>query len=148
LSSAPSTLLEAIGHWLGVYPDSDLQLAVLAEQGLPTEVVRTLSSRGLSPSEVHSLVIPQRTLKDRLSRKENLSRDESDRAIRAARVLALSERVLGSKERALRWMREPKRRFEGRTPLDLSGTAAGAQLVEQMLIQIDEGMFACGQRDQ
>lgn len=101
-----------------------------------------MSDRGLSQSEVYSLVIPQRTLKHRRIRKENLNRKESDRAIRTARILALAQRVLGSAERALRWMRESKRRFAGRTPLDLCVTGAGAQLVEEMLIQIDEGMFA------
>ena len=142
MSSVASSLLDSIGQWLGVHPDSELQLASLAEQGLPTEVVRVMSDRGLSQSEVYSLVIPQRTLKHRRSRKENLNRDESDRAIRTARVLALAQRVLGSEEKALRWMREPKRRFDGRTPLQFCVTGTGAQLVEEMLIQIDEGMFA------
>lgn len=142
MSAAGSSLLESIGEWLGIRPRSELQLATLAEEGLPNEVVHVLSEGGLSQSEVYSLVIPQRTLKHRRSRKESLSRDESDRAIRTARVLALSQRVLGSREKALRWMREPKRRFNGRTPLQMCVTGAGAQLVEEMLTQIDEGMFA------
>jgi putative toxin-antitoxin system antitoxin component (TIGR02293 family) len=142
MRSAASSLLQYIGHWLGVQPESELQLASLAETGLPTNVVRIMYDRGLSHSEVDSLVIPQRTLKHRRSRKENLSRDESDRAIRAARVLGLAERVLGSEDKALRWMREPKRRFEGRSPLQMCVTGAGSQLVEEMLVQIDEGMFA------
>lgn len=142
MSTAGSSLLDSIGAWLGVCPHSELQLATLAEQGLPTEVVRVMAERGLSQTEVYSLVIPQRTLKHRRSRKETLNRDESDRAIRTARVLALAQAVLGSEEKALRWMREPKRRFEGRTPLQMCVTGTGAQIVEEMLIQIDEGMFA------
>ena len=137
-----TSLLESIGDWLGVRPQSELQLASLAEKGLPTEVVSVMSGRGLSRSEVYSLIIPQRTLKHRRSRKESLNRDESDRAIRTARVLSLAQRVFGSEEKALRWMRAPKRRFEGRTPLQMSVTGAGTQLVEEMLIQIDEGIFA------
>jgi uncharacterized protein (DUF2384 family) len=39
-------------------------------------------------------------------------------------------------------MRQPKQRFGGRTPLDLLSTEAGGRLAEEMLIQIDEGMFA------
>lgn len=142
MSTAGSSLLDSIGAWLGVRPHSELQLVTLAEQGLPTEVVRAMAERGLSQTEVYSLVIPQRTLKHRRSRREALNRDESDRAIRTARVLALAQGVLGSEEKALRWMREPKRRFEGRTPLQMCVTGAGAQIVEEMLIQIDEGMFA------
>ncbi|MBV8829535.1 MAG: DUF2384 domain-containing protein, partial [Acidobacteriaceae bacterium] len=32
--------------------------------------------------------------------------------------------------------------FEGETPMHMLETEAGARLVEEMLIQIDEGMFA------
>jgi uncharacterized protein (DUF2384 family) len=39
-------------------------------------------------------------------------------------------------------MRQPKKRFEGETPMQLLQTEAGARLVEEMLIQIDEGMYA------
>jgi uncharacterized protein (DUF2384 family) len=39
-------------------------------------------------------------------------------------------------------MREPRARFEGRTPLEMMVTEAGGRLVEEMLLQIDEGMFA------
>jgi uncharacterized protein (DUF2384 family) len=39
-------------------------------------------------------------------------------------------------------MRKPKKRFEGDTSMNMLQTEAGARLVEQMLIQLDEGMFA------
>jgi len=39
-------------------------------------------------------------------------------------------------------MRQPKARFQGRTPLQMMVTEAGGRLVEEMLLQIDEGMFA------
>jgi putative toxin-antitoxin system antitoxin component (TIGR02293 family) len=142
MATAGLSLLDSTGQWLGVHVESEQQLAALAEKGLPTEVVRVMQDRGLSPSEVYALVIPQRTLEQRRSWRETLNRDESERAIRMARVLAFAQRVLGSEEKAFRWLREPKRRFEGRTPLPMCVTGSGAQLVEEMLIQIDEGMFA------
>lgn len=40
------------------------------------------------------------------------------------------------------WMRKAKKRFEGETPMQMLQTEAGARLVEQMLLQLDEGMFA------
>jgi putative toxin-antitoxin system antitoxin component (TIGR02293 family) len=83
-----------------------------------------------------------RTLKHRKSRHERLSREESDRAIRAARVLARAQQVMGSRAEALDWMRETKQRFNGRTPFQMLQTETGGRLVEEMLIQIDEGMFA------
>jgi uncharacterized protein (DUF2384 family) len=49
---------------------------------------------------------------------------------------------MGDQESALGWLRAPKRRFEDRAPMQMLATEAGGRLVEQMLIQIDEGMFA------
>ena len=40
------------------------------------------------------------------------------------------------------WMRAPKRRFESQSPLEMMRSEAGSRLVEEMLIQIEEGMFA------
>ncbi|MDX1982407.1 MAG: MbcA/ParS/Xre antitoxin family protein [Bryobacteraceae bacterium] len=66
----------------------------------------------------------------------------SDRAIRAARILARAQSTFGNPEKALVWMQEPKRRFGGRTPLEMLANEAGERLVEEILVQIDEGMFA------
>ena len=136
------TWLENIGVWLGTQTDSEFDLAQLAEDGLPIGIVRVMTDRGLTTKEVYSIVIPERTLKHRKSRKERLSREESDKAIRTARLLARAQSIFGNQEKVLLWMRQAKQRFGGRTPLDLLSTEAGGRLVEEMLIQIDEGMFA------
>jgi uncharacterized protein (DUF2384 family) len=39
-------------------------------------------------------------------------------------------------------MRETKQRFDGRTPFEMLQTETGGRLVEEMLTQVDEGMFA------
>jgi putative toxin-antitoxin system antitoxin component (TIGR02293 family) len=57
------------------------------------------------------------------------------------RVLALTESVYGSRERALAWLHKPHARLDGQTPLSLLKTETGSQMVEDLLIQIDEGMF-------
>jgi putative toxin-antitoxin system antitoxin component (TIGR02293 family) len=62
--------------------------------------------------------------------------------VRAARVLAKAGAVLGEDQSALAWLRSPKKRFEGRSPIAMLATEPGGRLVEEMLIQIDEGMFA------
>ncbi len=133
---------DEVGEWIGSEPASEFKLATLAEEGLPIGVVKVLVEHGLSNGEVYSIVIPQRTLKHRKSRQERLSREESDRAIRAARVLSRARNVMGTDAEALAWMREPKQRFEGRTPMQMLNTESGGRLVDEMLIQIDEGMFA------
>jgi putative toxin-antitoxin system antitoxin component (TIGR02293 family) len=89
-----------------------------------------------------AVIIPARTLKHRKSKRQPLSKEESERVVRTARILATANAVLGDANSALAWLRSPKKRFEGRAPLQLLATEPGGRLVEEMLIQIDEGMFA------
>jgi hypothetical protein len=49
--------------------------------------------------------------------------------------------VYGSREQALAWLRKSHPRLNGRTPLSLLKTDAGSRIVEELRIQIDEGMF-------
>ena len=121
---------------------TDQDLMKLVEQRLPSRAIDALRHSGLSDEEVYSLVLPRRTLSHRRARHEALSRDESDRVVRIARVVALCEEVFGERERGWRWLRDPKRQFQGRSPLDLLATEAGARLVEELLYRIDEGMAA------
>ncbi len=128
-------------EWLGANARSEREFVALVESGLPTTTVAHMEELGLEKSEVFTIVHP-RTLKHRKSRKQHLSPEESERALRMARLLSQAESVWGSRESALIWMRAPKRRFDGRTPFDLLRTEPGGRLVEEMLTQIDEGMFA------
>lgn len=138
-----TTLYDRIETKLGIEPiRSDKDLARLVEDHLPTQVIISLLKHGLTDNEIYALVIPRRTLTHRKTRHESLSREESDRAVRLARITALAEEVFGDQDRAFRWLRKPKHRFDGRTPLELLATEAGARLVEEMLYQIDEGMAA------
>jgi putative toxin-antitoxin system antitoxin component (TIGR02293 family) len=133
---------ENVGAWLGEKTKTELDLIRLIRRGLPVSVFSVFQKRGLTAAEFYSLVIPARTLKHRKARTENLSQDESDKAYRAARVFASAEQAFGSRNKALAWMRKPKTRFGGETPIEMLRTEAGARLVEEMLVQIDEGMFA------
>jgi putative toxin-antitoxin system antitoxin component (TIGR02293 family) len=128
-------------EWLGTPTESDEKIVRLVQRGLPTSVVNHLLQRGLTRNEVFDIVIPLRTWKHRKGRHQPLSVEESERAVRTARILARAQAVLGDEKSALDWLRMPKRRF-GRAPLQMLSTESGGRLVEQMLIQIDEGMFA------
>src|SRR5271156_2469886 len=136
-----------IAEWLGAEPKTDLELAQIVRRGLPLGTQAIFLSHGMTKEEFHRIVIPLRTFRHRQERlnkgqDELLSPDESDKAVRAARVMALAERVFANRDKALAWMRKAKKRFEGETPMQMLQTEAGARLVEQMLIQLDEGMFA------
>jgi putative toxin-antitoxin system antitoxin component (TIGR02293 family) len=128
---------------LGVNPlRSDRDLARLVEQRLPLTSVESLSKNGMTDEEIYRLIVPRRTLVHRKSRREPLTHDESDRAVRIARMASLAEEVFGNDAKAARWLRKPKSRFDGRTPFELLSTEAGARLVEGMLLQLDYGFVA------
>ena len=136
------TWIQTIGTWLGRPIADEFELAQLVERRIPTKVCSIFLGQGLTRDEFHDVVIPLRTFKHRNARSESLSVEESDRALRMARVLASAEHVFANREKALSWMRLPKQRFGGETPMHMLQTEAGARLVEQMLIQLDEGIFA------
>ena len=139
----PSALYALMGGKLGISKvRSDEDLASLVEKRLPATAVKALVRGGLSDAEVYQLVVPRRTLAHRIAKHQPLSKDESDKAVRVARVTATAERVFGEPVRAWRWLRESKRRFDGKTPMDMLATEAGARLVEEMMGQIEHGIFA------
>ena len=131
-----------ISDWLGLEPPvTDSDILRFVEGRLATSVIKRLAARGLQRSEIDDAVIPARTLQHRRSRREKLTVEESDRVLRIVRTLTTAEEIYGSSERALAWMRRPQPRLEGRTPLSLLKTDTGSRLVEELLIQIDEGMY-------
>ena len=121
---------------------SESDLAMLVERRLPVRSIAALTQHGLTEGEVYALVLPRRTLTHRRAKRQTLTRDESDKAVRLARITALAEEVFGDEEKAARWLRKPKRRFASRTPLEMLVTEAGARLIEELLYQVDEGMAA------
>ena len=118
------------------------ELASMVEKRLPVTTIKSLVRGGLSDAEVYQLIVPRRTLAHRIARHQPLSKQESDKAVRVARITAMAEQVFGEPERAWRWLRKPQQRFDGKAPIDMLTTEAGARLVEEMLVQIDQGIFA------
>jgi putative toxin-antitoxin system antitoxin component (TIGR02293 family) len=138
-----SDLFRRLQKFLGAHRiRSDQDLVRLVEGGLATNAIDQLRRSGLTDDEIYLLIVPRRTLTHRRARGEALSREESDRAVRLARLAALAEQVFGRPERAWRWLRASKRQFQGRSPLQFMATEAGARLVEELLHRIDEGMAA------
>lgn len=137
-----SLLHQQIGEWLGVpIPKNDQQVLEIVERQLPASAINRLVALGITRPEVDALVIPLRTLQHRRSRREKLTVEESDRVVRVARLLSQAESVYESRERALQWLRTSHPQLSGRTPLEMLKTDTGSRLVEELLVQIDEGMF-------
>jgi putative toxin-antitoxin system antitoxin component (TIGR02293 family) len=137
-----SFLHQQIGAWLGIpAPKTDQQMLEIVEHQLATSAINRLVALGITRPEIDALVIPLRTLQHRRSRREKLTVEESDRVLRVARLLSQAESVYGSRERALAWLRRVNPRLRGRTPLEMMKTDTGSRIVEELLVQIDEGMF-------
>jgi putative toxin-antitoxin system antitoxin component (TIGR02293 family) len=139
----PSRFYRRLESKLGSPPlHTDQDVARLVETRLPLSTLGSLTSHGVSDAEIYNYILPRRTLAHRKSRQEPLTHEESDRAVRIARIVSLAEQVFGEDDKAARWLRKPKIRFEGRTKFELLRTEAGARLVEELLLQFQYGFVA------
>ena len=59
-----------------------------------------------------------------------------------AEVLSKAEAVFGSRSAALRWLREPAIGLDGHVPLDLLRTVPGRQLVYDLLLRLERGVYS------
>jgi putative toxin-antitoxin system antitoxin component (TIGR02293 family) len=121
---------------------ADDDTSLVPELRVGPETLAGLTRHGYSDSEIWALVIPKRTLARRKARREPLTVEETDRALRLARVAKLAERVFGNPDKAHRWLRKPKRALDGATPVQFLATDAAARVVEGMLYRIEHGIFA------
>lgn len=113
------------------------------EAGVPAATMANfVAASGMQWKDIYDVVIPARTLKHRKSRREPLTPDESDKLVRLVRVYDQAVRVLGGQKKALHWLNEPKKRFDGRTPMQMLRTDLGSRMVEEMIGQIEHGIFA------
>jgi putative toxin-antitoxin system antitoxin component (TIGR02293 family) len=120
---------------------SDMAIVNLVHNRLSVSVVDRLIEEGVTRQEIE-LVAPTRTLAHRRAKAEPLTVEESDRAVRLARIVSQTESVFDNKDKAMHWLRQPMKRFEGKTPIEMLATDVGSRMVEEALVQIDEGFFA------
>jgi putative toxin-antitoxin system antitoxin component (TIGR02293 family) len=127
---------QALGRVLAT--DHDLREAI--REGFPTAVVQELMrASGLGLNELaESLDLSARSLQRR-RRTGHLARFESDRLYRLARIVALANESLGSRERALRWLKRSNRALGGVAPIAAVDTEIGARQVENVLGRIAYG---------
>lgn len=130
-----------LGQLLDARVRDDADLAGLAQERVDVDVIDRFAAQGLKADEL-AFIIPRRTLTHRRQQHERLSTEESDRAIRLARIVAQANTAFGSNKKALGWLRNPQKRFDGHSALEMAATEHGARLVEDALVQIDEGYFA------
>ncbi|MEQ8813441.1 MAG: DUF2384 domain-containing protein [Thalassobaculum sp.] len=127
---------------LGVDVRSQGDLVQLVRRRLPLEALGGLAKAGLSEREIEQLVIPQRTRRHRVAKRQSLTVEESERAVRLMRIQALAEDCFGQPDKAAIWLRRPLAELGNETPLTLSQTEAGVRLVETILGKIAWGAAA------
>ncbi|MGA7815620.1 type II RES/Xre toxin-antitoxin system antitoxin [Caballeronia sp.] len=124
-------------------PRSGLEWVDVVRHGISSRALDSmLKSIGLSQAELaQALDIPERTLARR-KREGVLSREESAKLLRLARVVARAAEVFEGLDAALNWLKTQIDALEGATPLSLVDTDIGADSVMDTLGRIEHGVFA------
>lgn len=144
----PVPIVEEVARKLGgptvlgtaIHSQADLARAVQAR--LPLAALKGLAQAGLSEQEIERFVIPQRTRRHRAEKRQPLTVDESDRAVRLLRVQTIAEETFRDKDKASRWLRHALTELRGEAPLAVAQTEAGARVIETILGQIAWGAAA------
>ncbi|MGA2921030.1 MAG: antitoxin Xre/MbcA/ParS toxin-binding domain-containing protein [Candidatus Sulfotelmatobacter sp.] len=125
---------------LGRHLASQRDLCEAIREGFPPAVVQELMhSSGLTLKELaESLDLSPRSLQRR-RRSGRLARFESDRLYRLARIVALAQQSLGTREKAVRWLKRSNRALGGTPPISAIDTELGARQVEDVLGRIAYG---------
>ena len=121
---------------------SDADMARAVEFGFPVDTIDELRKKGVTDQEIGNLIIKPRTLSHRRARRSRLTVEESDRAARVARVMALAGRTFANRDKAHLWLHRESSALDGRRPIDLIRTHAGARIVEDLLMSIAWGAAA------
>lgn len=115
----------------------------LVQVGVPTEVLDKVvaSFVRLAEAEVLGAVgVSSRTVQRRKS--GVLSPEHSGAMLDLIAVTQKAMDVLGSREAAENWLRQPALAFDGRRPIELLSTRQGADLVKAHLVRMDYGVYA------
>lgn len=123
---------------------------LLISQGLPTQAMLRLAS-GLHQVPVASLLVimgmSQRNFQRRKEAAErdpaaSLTLEEGSRLWKFTEILAQATQTLGSQEAAEKWLNSPQVGLDGKRPMELLTTPPGAELVEELLLRMEYGVYA------
>jgi putative toxin-antitoxin system antitoxin component (TIGR02293 family) len=133
----------AYGMLLGLAPAAVPNIVDAVRKGLSYRAFeRFVTNTSLSTAASAALMdVPVRTL-SRRKREERLQPDESDRLLRATRVMGRAIDLFeGDRAEAKQWLARPQRALGGATPFDLASTEVGALAVERLIDQLEHGIF-------
>lgn len=106
-------------------------------------VDKLLEHLGLELDPVlQALRINQRTLRRRRTAGPRLTREESEKIYRLARLTALAEHIFEDRAQARIWLTSAVPGLEGVTPLSLLDTGEGARQSENELLRLAWGVYS------
>ena len=111
------------------------------EEGLPAEAVKELQIElkklGVRrASEFVNKIVPRATLR----RRNRLTREEGERVLRVAAVIALARDVWGFERGAAQFLTTPHVLLGRQVPIELSLSEVGARQVEYLIHALDHGL--------
>lgn len=120
------------------------QMRRAIRRGLPYEALEQLIQLLRLDTDEQVTVITGMASRTRARRRvsRRLRPDESDRLYRVARVAARAVQVLGSTEKAQRWLKRRNTALGNDIPLHRLDTEVGTRQVEAILGRIEHGVFS------
>lgn len=133
----PKTAFERIGF--GSLNNLEIDQRIRTEQ-VHKNILKNLKNElNVSEEFLLSLIgISQTTV----SRRKMLKSDEAGKVYRIAKILSLTEDVLGSHEKGVQWLKAPAIFLEGKKPIELLQTEAGAEEVKNLLLRIENSVYS------
>jgi putative toxin-antitoxin system antitoxin component (TIGR02293 family) len=131
------------GTSLGIRASSTHNLIRELRRGLPFRALEFLSTEsGIPAREIAALVgIPLRTFARRKA-SGRLAPGESERLLRISRIFEYAVALFGGNvPQAVSWLRSANRGLGGQTPLSYSTVEIGAREVENLIGQLEHGVF-------
>jgi len=139
-----STNVAAVSRLIGLKAKNLNELIGAIEQGLPFESIdRFQAMTGLSLSEITELLgIHSRTV-SRRREKGKLDQSESERLLRMSDLYRQANALFEGNEAGARsWLKQPQRALRGQSPWEYAKTEVGARRVEQLIGQLEHGVFS------
>ncbi len=75
------------------------------------------------------------------SPKKPLNQDQSGRTWKFAEILTKATTIFGSQDEAEQWLESPAMGLDQRRPIDLLATPAGVEIVEDLLVRLEYGVY-------
>ena len=113
------------------------------EEGLPfADFESVRCALDLPQSKLAELVGMGRSTLARRKKTGRLSKIESERIDRIARIIHRAKEVFEDSDIAKRWLNEPLNYFQGKSPLQYTVTEIGGREVESLLGRMEHGVFS------